>query len=65
MTGVAGLGRHAEKPVGLVYLHASTPRAEEAMELHLRETGPRWTACSRPALHLLRRVLAQSRHTQA
>jgi nicotinamide-nucleotide amidase len=67
VTGVAGPGGGTpEKPVGLVYLHASTPGAEEAMELHLpgdRAAVRRRAAAS--ALHLLRRVLAQSRHTRA
>ncbi|MGH3063445.1 MAG: CinA family protein, partial [Gaiellaceae bacterium] len=67
VTGVAGPGGGtAEKPVGLVHLHASTPGAEEAMELHLpgdRAAVRRRAAAS--ALHLLRRVLAQNRHTRA
>ncbi len=67
VTGVAGPGGGTpEKPVGLVYLHASTPRAEESMELRLpgdRAAVRRRAAAS--ALHLLRRVLAQSRHTHA
>jgi len=67
VTGIAGPGGGTpEKPVGLVHLHASTPTAEEAMELHLpgdRAAVRRRAAAS--ALHLLRRVLAQSRHTQA
>jgi nicotinamide-nucleotide amidase len=67
VTGIAGPGGGTpEKPVGLVHLHASTPTAEEAMELRLpgdRAAVRRRAAAS--ALHLLRRVLAQSRHTQA
>jgi PncC family amidohydrolase len=67
VTGVAGPGGGTpEKPVGLVYLHATTPTAEEAMELRLpgdRAAVRRRAAAS--ALHLLRRVLSQSRHTQA
>jgi nicotinamide-nucleotide amidase len=67
VTGVAGPGGGTpEKPVGLVHLHASTPAADEAMELHLpgdRAAVRRRAAAS--ALHLLRRVLAQSRHTRA
>jgi competence/damage-inducible protein CinA-like protein len=67
VTGVAGPGGGTpEKPVGLVYLHASMPGDEESMELRLpgdRDAVRRRAAAS--ALHLLRRVLAQSRHTQA
>jgi nicotinamide-nucleotide amidase len=67
ITGVAGPGGGTpEKPVGLVYLHASKPAADEAMELRLpgdRAAVRRRAAAS--ALHLLRRVLAQSGHTQA
>jgi nicotinamide-nucleotide amidase len=67
VTGVAGPGGGTpEKPVGLVYLHATTPTADEAMELRLpgdRAAVRRRAAAS--ALHLLRRVLSQSRHTQA
>ena len=67
VTGVAGPGGGTpEKPVGLVYLHASTPSSEESMELHLpgdRAAVRRRAAAS--ALHLLRRVLAQSRHSHA
>ncbi|HEX7256383.1 MAG TPA: competence/damage-inducible protein A [Gaiellaceae bacterium] len=67
VTGVAGPGGGTpEKPVGLVYLHASGPAGEQAVELHLpgdRDAVRRRAAAS--ALHLLRRLLAQSRHTQA
>ena len=64
VTGVAGPGGGSpEKPVGLVYLHAVTPDASHAMELHLpgnRDAVRRRAAVS--ALHLLRRLLTQSRH---
>ena len=67
VTGVAGPGGGTpEKPVGLVYLHAAGPGGEQAVELRLpgdRDAVRRRAAAS--ALHLLRRVLAQSRHTQA
>jgi nicotinamide-nucleotide amidase len=67
VTGVAGPGGgSAEKPIGLVYLHASGPKDEKAVELHLpgdRDAVRRRAAAS--ALHLLRRLLAQSRHSQA
>jgi nicotinamide-nucleotide amidase len=66
VTGVAGPGGGTpEKPVGLVYLHAASPAGEETMELRLpgdRAAVRRRAAAS--ALHLLRRLLAQSRHTQ-
>ena len=67
VTGVAGPGGGSEeKPVGLVYLHAAGPGTDLAVELHLpgnRDAVRRRAAAS--ALHLLRRFLAQSRHTQA
>jgi competence/damage-inducible protein CinA-like protein len=64
-TGIAGPGGGSpEKPVGLVYLHASGPDADEARELQLpgdREAvRVRATAA---ALHLLRSLLTQTRHT--
>jgi nicotinamide-nucleotide amidase len=66
VTGVAGPGGGTpEKPVGRVYLHAAGPRGEQAVELHLpgdRDAVRRRAAAS--ALHLVRRLLAQSRHTQ-
>lgn len=67
VTGVAGPGGGTpEKPVGLVYLHASTPAQEEAMELRLPgDRGAVRRRAAASALHLLRRVLSQSRHTQA
>jgi nicotinamide-nucleotide amidase len=64
VTGVAGPGgATAEKPVGLVYLHAETPDASHGVELRLpgdRNAVRRRAAAS--ALHLLRRLLTQSRH---
>lgn len=66
VTGVAGPGGGtAAKPVGLVYLHAAGPHGEQAVELHLpgdRDAIRRRAAAS--ALHLVRRLLAQSRHTE-
>ena len=64
-TGIAGPeGGAPEKPVGLVYLHASGPHGEAARELQLpgdREAvRVRATAA---ALHLLRSLLTQTRHT--
>ncbi|MDP9490825.1 MAG: competence/damage-inducible protein A, partial [Actinomycetota bacterium] len=59
VTGVAGPGGGSEeKPVGLVYLHASGPGDELAVELRLpgdRDAVRRRAAAS--ALHLLRRLL--------
>jgi nicotinamide-nucleotide amidase len=64
VTGVAGPGGGTEaKPVGLVYLHAETPDASHGVELRLpgdRDAVRRRAAAS--ALHLLRRLLTQSRH---
>jgi nicotinamide-nucleotide amidase len=66
VTGVAGPGGGTpQKPVGLVYLNAAGPAGEQAVQLHLpgdRDAVRRRAAAS--ALHLVRRLLAQSRHTQ-
>jgi nicotinamide-nucleotide amidase len=63
VTGVAGPGGGTpEKPVGLVCLHAVGPRGELGSEFDLpgdREAIRRRSAVS--ALHLLRRLLLQSR----
>jgi nicotinamide-nucleotide amidase len=63
VTGIAGPGGGtAQKPVGLVYLHASGPDGELAAEFSLpgdREAIRRRAAVS--ALHLVRRLLSQSR----
>jgi nicotinamide-nucleotide amidase len=62
-TGIAGPGGGTpEKPVGLVYLHAEGPEGAETLQLHLhggREQIRRRAAVA--ALHLLRRLLTQSR----
>jgi len=67
VTGVAGPGGGtAEKPVGLVYLHAQTPDGDRGQEFSVpgdRETIRRRATVM--ALHLLRRVLSQSRHEGA
>lgn len=67
VTGVAGPGGGTpEKPVGLVYLHVSGPDGEEARSFSVpsdREAVRRRAAVA--ALHLVRRLLAQSRHTGA
>jgi nicotinamide-nucleotide amidase len=67
VTGVAGPGGGtAEKPVGLVYLHAVGPDGDRALELHIpgdRETVRRRATVT--ALHLVRRLLTQSRHEAA
>jgi nicotinamide mononucleotide (NMN) deamidase PncC len=64
ITGVAGPGGgSAEKPVGLVHLYAAGPEGGLAQELTLpgdRETIRRRATVM--ALHLLRRLLTQSRH---
>ena len=62
-TGVAGPGGGtSEKPVGLVYLHASGPNGELAASFNVpadRETVRARAAVA--ALHLVRRLLLQSR----
>jgi nicotinamide-nucleotide amidase len=67
VTGIAGPGGGTpEKPIGLVDLHASGPGGENARELNL--TGDREAIRRRAtaaALHLLRELLTQSRHTSA
>jgi nicotinamide mononucleotide (NMN) deamidase PncC len=64
VTGIAGPGGGTpEKPVGLVYLHAETPEASRGIEFDF--PGDRETIRLRAtvsALHLVRRLLAQSRH---
>jgi nicotinamide-nucleotide amidase len=63
VTGVAGPGGGTPaKPVGLVFIHAEAPDASRGIELHLpgnRDAVRRRAAAS--ALHLLRRLLTQSR----
>jgi nicotinamide-nucleotide amidase len=67
VTGIAGPGGGtAEKPVGLVYLHAVGPDGDRALELNIpgdRETIRRRAAVT--ALHLVRRLLTHSRHEGA
>lgn len=64
VTGVAGPGGGTpEKPVGLVFLHASSPEGELAADFSVpadRETIRNRAAVA--ALHLVRRLLSQSRH---
>ena len=64
VTGIAGPGGGtAEKPVGLVYVHAETPDASRGIEFTFGQDRDsirrRATVAS---LHLLRRLLSQSRH---
>jgi len=59
-------GGTAEKPVGLVYLHAEGPNGSRSRELNL--PGDREAIRVRAtvaALHLLRLLLTQSRHEDA
>jgi nicotinamide-nucleotide amidase len=67
VTGIAGpRGGTPEKPVGLVYVHAEGPDGREQAEI--RFSGGRETIRRRAtvaALHLLRRLLAQTRHEAA
>jgi PncC family amidohydrolase len=62
VTGVAGPdGGTPEKPVGLVYFHASGPQGELAADFSLR--GDRDSIRRRAtvtALHLVRRLLSQN-----
>jgi nicotinamide-nucleotide amidase len=63
VTGVAGPGGGTEeKPVGLVHLHAETPERERGVEFQFpgdRDSIRRRATVT--ALHLLRRLLTQSR----
>jgi nicotinamide-nucleotide amidase len=65
LTGVAGPGGGSDaKPVGLVYLHAEAPEGGRGVEFSFpgdRETIRRRSAVA--ALHLVRRLLSQSRIT--
>jgi nicotinamide-nucleotide amidase len=67
VTGIAGPGGgSAEKPVGLVYLHAEAPGGSSARELNL--PGDRDAVRGRAtvaALHLVRTLLARSRDEAA
>jgi nicotinamide-nucleotide amidase len=67
VTGIAGPGGGTpEKPVGLVYLHVSGPGREGARELLLpgdRDAVRRRATAA--ALHLVRELLSQSRHSSA
>ena len=67
VTGVAGPGGGTqEKPVGLVYLHAEGRDGSSARELNLpgeREAIRQRAAVA--ALHLVRTLLARSRHEDA
>jgi nicotinamide-nucleotide amidase len=64
VTGVAGPGGGtADKPVGLVYLHAQAPEGGQGLEFSF--PGDRDTIRTRSAvaaLHLVRRLLSRSRH---
>ncbi len=65
VTGIAGPGGGTpEKPVGLVYIHVSTPESEDGLDLQI--PGDRDAIRARAtaaALHLARRLLTRSRHT--
>jgi nicotinamide-nucleotide amidase len=66
VTGVAGPGGGSpDKPVGLVYIHAETPERSRGTEFVYgadRDSIRRRATVA--GLHLLRRVLAQSRHEE-
>jgi nicotinamide-nucleotide amidase len=63
VTGIAGPGGGSdEKPVGLVYIHAETPERDRGVEFQFpgdRDSIRRRATVT--ALHLLRRLLTQSR----
>ena len=63
VTGIAGPGGGTpEKPVGLVYLHAETPEAGGGIEFNFpADRDSIRTRSAVAALHLVRRVLSQSR----
>lgn len=67
VTGIAGPGGGTpEKPVGLVFLHAQGPGGDKRLEIHFpgdREAVRRRATAA--ALHLVRRLLAQSSHEDA
>jgi PncC family amidohydrolase len=67
VTGIAGPGGGtAEKPVGLVYLHARGPDGARSVDFVFpgdRDSIRRRAAAS--ALHLVRRLLTQSRDEAA
>jgi nicotinamide-nucleotide amidase len=67
VTGIAGPGGGTEeKPVGLVYLHAAAPDGERAADFQFpgdRDSIRRRATVT--ALHLLRRLLTQSRDASA
>ena len=67
VTGIAGPGGGSPgKPVGLVYIHAVTPEAAHGIEFTYgqdRESIRRRATVS--SLHLLRRLLTQSRDETA
>ena len=67
VTGIAGPGGGTpEKPVGLVFLHARGPDGDKRLEIRFpgdREAVRRRATAA--ALHLVRRLLAQSSHENA
>ena len=67
VTGIAGPGGGTpEKPVGLVFLHAQGPDGDKRLEIQFpgdREAVRRRATAA--ALHLVRRLLAQSSHEDA
>jgi nicotinamide-nucleotide amidase len=65
VTGIAGPdGGTAEKPVGLVYLHVEGPDGGRGVDfLFPGDRGSIRRRATATALHLVRRLLTQSRHT--
>jgi nicotinamide-nucleotide amidase len=67
VTGIAGPGGGTpEKPVGLVHLHVQGPDGREQAEIRFPgDRGAVRRRATTAALHLLRRLLARSRHEAA
>jgi nicotinamide-nucleotide amidase len=67
VTGIAGPGGGtAEKPVGLVYVHGETPEASHGIEfIYGQDRDSIRRRATVASLHLLRRLLTQSRHDRA
>jgi nicotinamide-nucleotide amidase len=67
VTGIAGPGGGtADKPVGLVYVHGETPEVSHGIEfVYGQDRDSIRRRATVASLHLLRRLLTQSRHDRA